>query len=454
MNKSENFWFPDLKQKKESIKSNSWFDILKCENPKKVIEEKYIDTCVEKTIRSRKILIYPTKEQKETLNKWFNDYIDVYNKTNEFIISKIFKNDVIVKENLKYVNFRDIRDKEMNKYKEELAKNSKVNKHILDEAIKNNVAMYKSCISNKKNKNIKTFRIRPLSKDKRRKNLHIEVGLISKSNKVNGFCSSILGNMKTEKSFNFKDIKHTFILQYDKYYNKYYLFVPFDMIKVDNVLDIKTKMPKTNKERRHHLKLLKNNIGNRMKTKSKCSIDPGVRSFQAVYSKNETLEIGNNIKLLLKPFFNKIDNINSLKDTDKISEKKHNKCITKVYTKMHNKIKDMHWKVSNLLCKRFSTICIGKISTRSIVDNKKSNIKEITKRELYALSHYKFREILKHQCEKFNCKYKEVNEHETSKRCHKCNKINNVGSSKIYECSTCKISLDRDINAAINIYNK
>ena len=179
-----------------------------------------------------------------------------------------------------------------------------------------------------------------------------------------------------------------------------------------------------------------------------------MRTFISIYSKNESLEIGNVIKPILKPIFKKIDKINSSKDKKKITEKKHKKLITRIYEKMSNKIKDMHWKTSNFLCKKFTTICIGKISTRSIVNNEKSNIKEITKRELYALSHYRFRMILKSQCEKYNCIYKEINEYETSQRCHKCNKKNNVGSSKIYKCEECKISLDRDINASINIYKK
>jgi transposase len=40
------------------------------------------------------------------------------------------------------------------------------------------------------------------------------------------------------------------------------------------------------------------------------------------------------------------------------------------------------------------------------------------------------------------------------KRCYICKKINNVGSSKVYNCEYCNIRFDRDINASINIYNK
>ena len=41
----------------------------------------------------------------------------------------------------------------------------------------------------------------------------------------------------------------------------------------------------------------------------------------------------------------------------------------------------------------------------------------------------------------------------TTKMCHKCDKIKQVGASKIYECE-CGIKIGRDINASINIYKK
>ena len=40
-----------------------------------------------------------------TIHKWFNNYIDMYNKTNEFIISKILNDDKIVKENFLIYKF-------------------------------------------------------------------------------------------------------------------------------------------------------------------------------------------------------------------------------------------------------------------------------------------------------------------------------------------------------------
>ena len=42
----------------------------------------------------------------------------------------------------------------------------------------------------------------------------------------------------------------------------------------------------------------------------------------------------------------------------------------------------------------------------------------------------------------------------TSKTCTKWGTINNVGSSEIYKCKSCKLILDRDINGTRNILIK
>ena len=43
----------------------------------------------------------------------------------------------------------------------------------------------------------------------------------------------------------------------------------------------------------------------------------------------------------------------------------------------------------------------------------------------------------------------------TSKMCYNCENIHKtLGSKKIYKCKKCKIEIDRDINASINIYKK
>ena len=89
-----------------------------------------------------------------------------------------------------------------------------------------------------------------------------------------------------------------------------------------------------------------------------------------------------------------------------------------------------------------------------MVSNLTGNLKEITKRRLYDLKHYKFREYLKLNSEKFKVTINEINEYMTSKTCYKCKNIkHDLGGNKIYECKKCNLKIDRDVNASINIYN-
>jgi len=439
------FWFPKLTEKSNNIKSNSWFDILNYKNKNYTNNNLFIDTNTDLITRSVKILIYPTDKQKKILKLWFDDYIDMYNKTNQYIDSVVFNNDnKIITKNKKLINFYDIRDHKLKEFKLNLSEQNKINKHILDQAIKHNVEMYKSALSNLKNKNIKEFRIRDLIKTKRRKNLIIEPDLIS--SKKNGFCVSVLKEMKCENNYDLRKIKKTIKLQYDKHLNKYYLLIPQEITKVDNKINEHIQNNNINK--------INNNINNRIKIKKACGLDPGIRTFATIYGEDNVYQVGNNCKEMLKHYYKQIDKITSRKDKNEISNKKYKKAMNRIYGKIENKVKDLHWKLSNILCKKYSEIFIGKLSTKNIVKNEKSNIHEITKRELYSISHYKFREKLKIQCEKFNCIYKEINEYETTKRCSQCTEINDIGDKKRYKCLNCKIKLDRDINASINIYKK
>ncbi len=88
-----------------------------------------------------------------------------------------------------------------------------------------------------------------------------------------------------------------------------------------------------------------------------------------------------------------------------------------------------------------------------MTSNLESNLQAITKRRLITLSLYKFYQITEIQAKKYGCKINLIHPYKTSMTCHNClNEHPNLGAKKIYKCNNCKIELDRDINAAINIY--
>jgi len=128
--KEEKIWFPSIHQIATNIESHSWYNIKqKCNTistPKKLIKENV------RCLLSKKYKLYPTKEQIKLLNIWFDTCIDVYNLSNQYIISKLFSDsgDLIIS-NKNYINFFNIR-KELNDKLSVLCDKTKINKHTLD----------------------------------------------------------------------------------------------------------------------------------------------------------------------------------------------------------------------------------------------------------------------------------------------------------------------------------
>ena len=113
-----------------------------------------------------KFQIFPNKNQKKILDLWFLDCLNMYNITNSCIKEGYSKSN-------KLDSFFTLRKNLLDKAKNIMDKN-KINEHILDYAVKHCYEMWKSALSNLKNKNIKSFNIKDLSEDRIRFNLVLE----------------------------------------------------------------------------------------------------------------------------------------------------------------------------------------------------------------------------------------------------------------------------------------
>lgn len=409
----DKFWFPSLLQSAINEDSNSWFNIYYKYNPDRINIKK--ETFKSSYIKTMKFPIYPDDKQKIILDKYFMSVIKMYNITNKYISNFYEKNNYIE-------TFITIRKKLYNDA-QTIINHSKINKHILDYSVKHCVEMYKSAISNLKNKNIKTFTIKDLNIDRNRYNLVLEPANFSK--KLNGFCVKELGEMKSQRSL-INLFKSNSILQYNKNSKRYYIISPFDY-----------DFQYTSNRNQY------------------CGIDMGIRTFATVYSTNKTEEIGTNLISKIDKYNKKMDKIKSDKDNNILTEIKYKKILNKYGDRMRNRIDDLHKKVSVYLCENYENIFLGKISTQNIISNDKSNLCDTNKRRMQVLSFYKFRERINVISKKYKSNVKLINEYMTSKMCHNCDNIHkNLGSKKIYKCEKCKIEIDRDINASINMYKK
>ena len=214
------------------------------------------------------------------------------------------------------------------------------------------------------------------------------------------------------------------ILQYDSYKKSYYIITPRT---VNEKVDVYQY--------------------------NRCGINIGVRTFLTVFSKSESFEIGTNTTKIIDTINNRLDNIRSNYNKKIINKKQFNKLYNKYSDKLKNKIINMHNKTSNFILSNFNTIIIEKVSIKQMVSNLTGNLREIIKRRLLALSHYRFKMKMKQMAVKYDSKILEISPYLTSKNCHNCQHTNdNLGSSKIFICNNCNIIMDRDMNASINIY--
>ena len=419
-------WKPD-KIKKKRLKTNSWFDMSIGYNKRTVSTEEHtynVEELPKPEYECKKIILLPTETQRKILLKWMDVYTRMYNET-----LKVIKREFYNKRRMS-LNFRNVRTYYMLEQKEKLykisgiqpnEKDTRINKHILDQAIKDVCTSYLSAITNLKRGIIKHFRIRYIKQTKPQKIMKIEKILFSKNGRT--FCGTVLGDhMATIGDCGFSDISFDCTLMYNKLNNTFIMLVPV-LLEEENQENAKYDA-----------------IG----------LDPGVRTFMTGYSEGHTLDIGTNLYETIKKELREIDKINK----SELPEKKRRKAENKRYYKINNLIDDLHWKTITHLVTKYQTILIGNLSTNKIGRNTGTNrLCKMVKRVASMMRLYVFTERLKYKCSIKKRDYGMINERYTSKMCTFCGNIKeDLGTNKVYECKVCKRTIERDVNGARNIY--
>jgi putative transposase len=181
-----------------------------------------------------------------------------------------------------------------------------------------------------------------------------------------------------------------------------------------------------------------------------CSLDPGVRKFQTIYSKKEVVHVGVK-RELLKRYFDKLDKLQSLrmKGVVRKNKKKHE---NKIRDKIENVIDDLHYQTINYITKKYNNIILPTFESQKLL--KKMDAR-ISRRMMLAYKQYQFKTRLQQKCEQRRNRLILCTEEYTSKTCGRCGVIKtNLRREETYECKECGLKIDRDINGARNIMIK
>lgn len=392
-----------------------------------------------KIIKARCFQIYPNSEQKQILFNWMNECTKLYN-----YCVKIYNEDS-TQFNLNYTKMKLII---FNNLYGETIKPAPYD--ILTDEVRSFCSNIKSCLTNLKNNNINHFKIT-------NKNVYQSQSILIPTKSINnkGIFTSLLKQMNGFDKININDIKGDCRLIYDHYFNKFYLKCPM-------YFDIK-------------------NIDKRNKI---VALDPGEKIFMTYYSFNNCGMIGYDIKNKILLYESKIRKIQRIIANKKIKNRKRLKIrLRKYYKKIKNIVKELHNKTALYLVKNYDKILLPSFETSYMIkcfgkkyikqkleelkdtssEEKRNEIKKIFKKKrlskrvkfvLNNLSHYKFKQHLKHKCEEYGCELQIVTEEYTSRCCTNCSIQSDNYRKRQKICHNCNLCIDRDVNGSRNILIK
>lgn len=194
------------------------------------------------------------------------------------------------------------------------------------------------------------------------------------------------------------------------------------------------------------------------------AIDPGVRTFATGFEASGTYyEWGKKDIGRIQRLCYHYDQLRSKIDENKSELTKRRRYLMrrasrKISRKIRRLVDEFHKKLCKWLCENFHAIILPVFESSKMV--KKTGVTRRigskTARNMLTWSHYRFRERLKNKVQEYPwVKLYLVSEEYTSKTCGQCGHIHQkLGGSKVFECPSCGLKLDRDVNGARNILVK
>lgn len=184
------------------------------------------------------------------------------------------------------------------------------------------------------------------------------------------------------------------------------------------------------------------------------ALDPGIRTFQTFLSENSFGEIGLAANMVIQKLCFKLDTLVSKISKAKCRQKKRLKlAANRLRGKIKNLVDELHKKTARFLINNFDIILLPTFETSQMSKKAKRRIKSKSVRQMLTLSHYKFKQFLKHKAFENSKLVIDVNEAYTSKTVSWTGEIiRNLGGAKVIQSKLTGQSMSRDLNGARGIF--
>lgn len=184
------------------------------------------------------------------------------------------------------------------------------------------------------------------------------------------------------------------------------------------------------------------------------ALDPGIRTFMTFFSEDSFGELGAGANLKIQRLCFRLDKVVSRISKAKCRQKKRLKlAASRIRGKSKNLVDELHKKVARFLVDNFDIILLPTFETSQMSKKAKRRIKSKSVRQMLTLSHYKFKQFLKHKAFETGKVVMDVNEAYTSKTVSWTGEIvPNLGGAKVIKSKLTGQMMSRDINGARGIF--
>jgi putative transposase len=183
------------------------------------------------------------------------------------------------------------------------------------------------------------------------------------------------------------------------------------------------------------------------------ALDPGVRTFVTYFSEDGFGWLGHHAINKIQRLCHHLDDLLSRAALAKRPKRRNmRKAANRLRDRIHNLISELHRKVSRFCVDTFDIILLPTFETQDMCQRGKRKLRKKSVRQMLTLSHYQFKQFLKHKANEYGVEVTEVCEAYTSKTVSWTGEVvEKLGGRKVIKSADGQ-TMDRDLNGARGIF--